>query len=150
MTIEGDRCRSATRSWKGIGFHKGALAQTFVCILSFLIAKQLPFYWQAMDRITRNELRQVVESQHACKAGLVRTVFVTTTIDGEGVWEGEVYVFDLAGHPKANQAYAWLNPRESSRRPKVVSMLRHQDIATPSEAVQATLTVKTKLDFGQF
>lgn len=26
---------------------------------------------------------------------------------GETVWQGDVEVFDLTGHPKANRAYGW-------------------------------------------
>ena len=97
-----------------------------------------------MSKINPSELRRAVESKHGCKAGLMETVIVRTTVGGERAWEGQVHVFDLAGHPKANQAYAWLSPREGSDAWKVTSVLRQPTVTSPHEAVQSTLTAKSK------
>ncbi len=35
------------------------------------------------------------------------TVPVHEVFRGQTVWQGEVEVFDLAGHPKAKRAYGW-------------------------------------------
>ena len=51
---------------------------------------------------------QVAVSQlHNCGAMWRETVRVHETFRGQIVWDGEVEVFDLAGHPKAKRAYGW-------------------------------------------
>ena len=118
-----------------------ALAQNSILILSAIYGS---FKGQAMSRIKPSEVRRTVEDQHGCKAGLVETVFVRTIVPGERAWEGEVHVFDLAGHPKANQAFAWPSPRERGNKWRVISVLRQPSITSPYEAVEATLTAKGK------
>ena len=51
-----------------------------------------------------------VESRH------VETVPVHEKHKGHTVWEGEVEVFELVGHPKAKRAYAWSHATEGTRR----------------------------------
>ena len=48
-----------------------------------------------------------VRHLHGCEARWVESVLVHETRDGKTVWDGEVQVFDLVGHPKASRAYAW-------------------------------------------
>jgi hypothetical protein len=50
------------------------------------------------------QLKHAVERAH-CAATFVRSVPIREDIPG-GVWEGTVYVFDLAGNPTANRAWA--------------------------------------------
>jgi hypothetical protein len=51
---------------------------------------------------------QVAVSQlHNCGAVWRETVPVHEIYRGETVWQGEVEVFDLIGHPKAKIAYGW-------------------------------------------
>ena len=51
---------------------------------------------------------QVAVSQlHNCGATYVKTVPVHEVFRGQTVWQGDVEVFDLHGHPKAKRAYAW-------------------------------------------
>jgi hypothetical protein len=52
-------------------------------------------------------LQLVVEHLHDCKAVWVETVPVHEVFRGETVWQGQVEVFDLTGHPKAKRAYGW-------------------------------------------
>jgi hypothetical protein len=44
---------------------------------------------------------------HNCSATWRETVPVHEVFRGQTVWQGEVEVFDLQGHPKAKRAYAW-------------------------------------------
>ena len=53
-----------------------------------------------------------MESQHGGTATFVQAVPVHEVFEGKTVWDGVVHVFDLAGHPTANRAYAWSYERE--------------------------------------
>jgi hypothetical protein len=46
----------------------------------------------------------------------VETVPVHEKHKGQTVWQGEVEVFELVGHPKAKRAYAWSHATEGTRR----------------------------------
>ena len=52
--------------------------------------------------------RKAVEHLHGCKAAHSRTVPVIETFQGKTVWQGDVEVFFITGHPKAGRAYAWM------------------------------------------
>ena len=43
----------------------------------------------------------------AAMPSIVETVPVIERFQGKTVWEGEVEVFDLVGHPKATRGYGW-------------------------------------------
>ena len=58
------------------------------------------------------------------------------------VWEGVVYVFDLAGHPTATRAYAWPFPAEGSDKPRYVAVLHTDRINSPLKAVQAAIVAE--------
>ncbi len=92
-----------------------------------------------MKKITPNELRHALESKHGCRAGLAHSVFVKLTLARSTVWEGMVHVFDLAGHPKANQAYAWAHLIDGTDRWQLFSMLHLPPITSAAEAVRAAL-----------
>ncbi len=48
-----------------------------------------------------------VQQLHNCGAEWRETVPVHEAFRGQTVWQGEVEVFDLTGHPKAKRAYGW-------------------------------------------
>ncbi len=52
-------------------------------------------------------LRDTIKAKHGCVSRYSETIAVKEELDGKTIWEGKVEVFDLAGHPKAAQAYAW-------------------------------------------
>jgi hypothetical protein len=94
---------------------------------------------QAVKKISPSELRYAIESKHCCRAGLANSVFVKLTFAGSTLWEGVVHVFDLAGHPKANQAYAWAHPIAGTDRWELFSMLHVPPITSAAEAVRAAV-----------
>ncbi len=63
-----------------------------------------------LSRRTVDALRAAIESQHGGTARFREIVPVSETFNGQPVWEGEVHVFDLDGHPSATRAYAWSSP----------------------------------------
>lgn len=44
---------------------------------------------------------------HDCGALWRETVPITEVFQGKIIWQGDVEVFDLNGHPKAKRAYGW-------------------------------------------
>jgi len=61
-------------------------------------------------------LVDAIRHMHGCEARWVDSVPVHETYEGKTVWDGEVQVFDLVGHPKATRAYAWSHATEGKRR----------------------------------
>jgi len=53
------------------------------------------------------ELQAVFLKLHGCDATYVETVPVTEEFQGKTVWQGDVEVFDIRGHPKAKRGYGW-------------------------------------------
>jgi len=47
------------------------------------------------------EIQSVFLKLHGCDATYVETVPVVEEFQGETIWQGDVEVFDLSGHPKA-------------------------------------------------
>ncbi len=97
-----------------------------------------------MKKITPNELRHAVEAKHGCRAGLANSAFVKLSLAGSPVWEGTVHVFDLAGHPKANQAYAWAHTIGGTDRWRLFSMLRLPPVTSAAEAVRAAVMAEVE------
>jgi len=52
-------------------------------------------------------LQMVVRQLHECDATWLESVPVKEIFKGETVWEGDVQVFTLVGHPKATRCYGW-------------------------------------------
>ena len=50
------------------------------------------------------ELQQVIRNLHGCESQYVETVPVTETFQGETIWQGDVEVFEIRGHPTATHA----------------------------------------------
>lgn len=57
------------------------------------------------DYIAR--LQVAIMQLHNCSATWRESFFVAEYFKGKTVWEGDVEVFDLAGHPKAKRCYGW-------------------------------------------
>jgi hypothetical protein len=53
------------------------------------------------------KLKKVIRATHDCGSRHFTTVPVTQTFCGKIAWHGDVEVFDLIKHPKAQHCYAW-------------------------------------------
>ena len=60
-----------------------------------------------MNEIPLKTFREAIRATHGIEAELAERLFVVETFEGETVWEGEVLVFNLQGHPSASRCYAW-------------------------------------------
>lgn len=87
-------------------------------------------------------LRDAVERLHGGTATLMQSVPVRETFECKTVWEGVVHVFDLAGHPTANRAYAWSSPIEGSTKRRFFAVLHQAPIDSPQAAVRAAIVAE--------
>ena len=88
-------------------------------------------------------LLDAIRHLHGCEAIFVESVPVHETHEGKTVWDGEVQVFDLVGHPKAKRAYAWSHATEGAKR-KFVAVLGLPPVVDARTAVQASIVAQYK------
>lgn len=90
------------------------------------------------DYITRVKL--TIEHLHKCSAVFVSTVPVHEVFKGQTVWNGEVEVFDLIGHPKAKRAYGWSHREgKGDARERFVTVLEVPPVESAETAVRASI-----------
>jgi hypothetical protein len=87
-------------------------------------------------------LRKVFRELHHCDARHVETIPVIERFEDKIVWEGEVEVFDLIGHPRASTGYAWADDKDKGSGP--VCLLELPPVISPETAVQAAIAGKLK------
>lgn len=88
-----------------------------------------------MDPAGLPALLDAIRHMHGCEARWVASEPVHETHEGKTVWEGEVQVFDLVGHPKAARAYAWSHETEGGRR-RFHAVLGMPPVVSPAMAVR--------------
>ncbi|MBA3247358.1 MAG: hypothetical protein H0T63_04665 [Pyrinomonadaceae bacterium] len=93
-----------------------------------------------MDYI--DELRVAIRRLHGCEAEHVETVPVKETFRGQTVWQGEVEVFNIRGHPKAKRAYAWSHERDKGKR--YVAVLEIPPVDSAQAAVRAAIVQENR------
>jgi hypothetical protein len=87
-------------------------------------------------------LVQAFKDLHECGAKYIETVPVLERFQGQTVWEGEVEVFELSGHPKASRGYAWAY--DKAKGSEIVAVLELPPVISPKTAVQASIVGKLK------
>jgi len=90
-----------------------------------------------MSDLYIQHLAQAFRRLHECEAQHVETVPVIERFKGKTVWEGEVEVFDLIGHPKAKRGYAWAYNKEKGS--DTIAVLELPPVISPKTAVQAAI-----------
>ncbi|MGA2447043.1 MAG: hypothetical protein ABTD50_00030 [Polyangiaceae bacterium] len=75
---------------------------------------------------------------HKVEATHVETVHVREVFRGELVFERDVEVFDIVGHPKAKRAYAWSEATTGSKR-RFFATLHIAPVDSPIAAVRASI-----------
>jgi hypothetical protein len=86
------------------------------------------------------ELQTAIRNLHGCESRWVETVHVREEHHGDKVWEGDVEVFELVGHPAAKRAYAWSEPGMGKRR-RFFAALHVPPVDSPAKAVQGSIFV---------
>ena len=95
------------------------------------------------DYIAR--LQVAVSQLHNCGAVWRASVPVHEVFRGKTVWQGQVEVFDLNGHPKAKRAYAWAHlDGPHDERTKYVAVLEIPPVDSAQRAVQVHIVKGVK------
>ena len=91
------------------------------------------------------ELRDVIRRLHGVESSHVETVPVKEVFGGQTVWDGNVEVFDLSGHPKATRAYAWAHDTDDPKHPRRhVAVLHIPPVTSAVMAVKAAIVQEFK------
>jgi hypothetical protein len=86
-------------------------------------------------------LKQAVEQNHKCSARYCTTIRVTELHLDKVLWQGDVEVFDLKGHPDATRCYGW-SQAPGKKNDKLVTVLETPPIDSAESAVRAALRGK--------
>jgi hypothetical protein len=85
------------------------------------------------------ELQDTIRRLHGVESAHLKTVHLRESFDGKTVWEGDVEVFELQGHPKAKQVYAWIHGLDDTKAKRHVTVLVVPPITSPEAAVKAVI-----------
>ena len=91
------------------------------------------------------DIQAVFLSLHGCSAKYIETVPVLEEFQGQTVWQGEVEVFELSGHPKAKIGYGWgyrIGDNDQGRR--YITVLELPPVDSPQTAVKAGIMQEIK------
>jgi hypothetical protein len=87
-----------------------------------------------------DELRNAVEKSAKCSAHFEQFTPVHETDLGEIVWQGDVAIFLLDGHPKARRCYAWGFPTDDEAKSReVTTILEIPPVVSALTAVRAAI-----------
>jgi hypothetical protein len=89
---------------------------------------------------------QVAVSQlHNCGATHSKSVPVHEVFRGKTIWQGEVEVFDLHGHPKARRCYVWSQlDGQNDERTRFVAVLEIPPVVSAETAVRVQIVKDAK------
>lgn len=91
------------------------------------------------------ELQAAILKLHGCEATHIETVPVTEIFQGARVWQGEVEVFEIRGHPKAKRCYAWGHVAgETNQGSNCVTVLELPPVYSPETALKAAIMAEIK------
>lgn len=96
------------------------------------------------DDIYIARLQNAIRELNHCESKYVETVTVSESFQcfqKDTLWEGEVAVFEIYGHPQAQRAYAWSYPATNKHTGCVV-VLEIPPVSSPRTAVQAALAAQ--------
>lgn len=92
-------------------------------------------------------LIDAIRHLHGVEARHVKTEHVREEHGGELVFERDVEVFDLVGHPKATRAYAWSEPTTGNKR-RFFAVLHVPPIDSAIAAVRGSIVVDARRALG--
>src|SRR5260370_31191778 len=91
------------------------------------------------------ELQAAILNLHGCESTYLESVPVTEEFQGQTIWQGEVEVFEIRGHPKAKRCYAWghvTGDNDQARR--YITVLELPPVDSPQTAVKAAIMQEIK------
>jgi hypothetical protein len=90
------------------------------------------------------ELQSVFLKLHGCDADYVETVPVVEEFQGKTIWQGDVEVFDIRGHPKATRGYGWGYTTTEGGGRRYFTVLELPPVTSPQSAVKAAIMSEIK------
>jgi len=91
------------------------------------------------------EIQAAFLKLHGCDAVYVETVPVVEEFQGSTIWEGDVEVFDIRGHPKAKRGYGWGHVTgEHDQGRRYFTVLELPPVDSPQAAVKAAVMSEIK------
>src|SRR5438270_11651516 len=101
-----------------------------------------------MDYI--GELKDAIRRLHGCEAEHVETVPVKEVFQDRVVWQGQVEVFKVRGHPKARRCYAWAHATgEDDKGKRYVAVLELPPVDSAQTAVRAAIVDEARRQKGK-
>ena len=95
------------------------------------------------DYISRVQV--AIMQLHNCSATWRESVPVREIFQGKTIWQGNVEVFDLAGHPKAKRAYGWSHPEgDDNKGERFVAVLEIPPVTSAKTAVKISIVSDVK------
>jgi hypothetical protein len=92
-----------------------------------------------------DDLIEMIQRLHGCAAYHVETVPVKEVFQGQTVWQGEVEVFNIRGHPQARRCYAWAHATgEDDKGKRYVAVLELPPVDSAQTAVRAAIIQEAK------
>jgi hypothetical protein len=89
-------------------------------------------------------IRRAFKELHGCDSEYSHTQPIKEMWKGQAVWDGDVEVFDLFGHPrKVVRGFAWAYDKGSGS--EIVCVLDVPPVVSPQTAVQAAIVAQGKL-----
>jgi hypothetical protein len=83
------------------------------------------------------ELRDAIRRLHGLESEYVETIEVVEEFEGRTMWDGEVSIFKVIGHPQTDTAYAWRDQQGDKKR--YVAVLKLPPVDSPQLAVRAAV-----------
>ena len=93
-------------------------------------------------------LQMVIRHLHKCDSEHLETVPVKETFRGQTVWEGEVEVFSVSGHPRAKKCYAW-SANQGQPDERFTAVLELPPVRSPLDAVKVSILADYKKQDGK-
>jgi len=91
------------------------------------------------------QLQSAIRDLHGCESTYLETVPVHETFQGKTVWQGDVEVFSIRGHPQAQRAYAWAHATgKNDQDRRFVAVLELPPVNSPLTAVRAAIMSEIK------
>ena len=84
------------------------------------------------------ELKDAIRRLHGCEADYLESVPVREVYQGEVVWQGDVEVFEIRGHPTAKHCYAWAHDTDKTGK-RFVAVLELPPVDSAQGAVKAAI-----------
>lgn len=98
---------------------------------------------ELMDEAGNDALQEAIKNMHGCASTWIESVPVHEEFNGQTVWDGEVQVYELTGHPQAKRAYAWSHATTGTRR-RFYAVLGIGPVVDAVTAVRAAIVADYK------